>query len=316
MRKLFLFSIICLLSLTIKAQISVSPKEDVKLSTGKFDADHLALLKKTTTVFILRKSEEAELEAYQKLLDSAWTLTPIKVITVAEWNTYMKDAKYSFFTIDGFSTQTTMSRGSSYTNSHVYLHLWMYDPKSKSKKDRDKLSFARVELSPSFKTLSDFESVEGLYKRGVFRNWEIGTIANYLKVVNSYLAKGETRWLFMNEVDAKEIKKLKSEVLYIPETILIDFNKFTGDESKKQDKVKLMADYKFKYEIISVDKLNEMILTSEKPFYYLTYVKSSTDKYVTVQNSQTGKIIYNEYEAMSYIFKHWNMYRISKAVEK
>jgi hypothetical protein len=306
MRQLFLIALVAIVAQIATAQINVSPIEQVSLNVGKFKPENLALLKKTTTIFILRKSEEEEKEAYQKLLDSAWTYTPIKVITLAEWQHYLNSKEYSFLTIDGFTY------GSSLT---VYLHLWMLDPKGKSKKNPDKLTFARLELAPSQKTRASFKTVEDLYKTGEFQNWEIATMVNNLKVVNQYLTNGETRWLFSDEVDATDIKKLKKEVLYMPDNVLIGLALFAGNESKKQDETKVMEKYQFKYKIVTMDELNEKNLTDEKPFYYLIYTQA-TGKFVTIQNSKTGKIIYSAYSAMGSRMKDTDWTKLMYAMNK
>jgi hypothetical protein len=71
MKKLITLSILLLLWNQTFAQISVSPKEFVKLRKGSFDAKHLALLKSTTTIFPIRTCDEPYIEEYQKGIRSS-----------------------------------------------------------------------------------------------------------------------------------------------------------------------------------------------------------------------------------------------------
>jgi hypothetical protein len=101
----------------------------------------------------------------------------------------------------------------------------------------------------------------------------------------------------------QELNKLKTSTLYVPDYVLVKFNMFTGDESKQHKEEDLFEDYKLKYQVLSTKKLNDNILSDPAGFYYLLYVKSSTDKFVSVVNSKTGEIIYSEYTGVKYNLK-------------
>jgi hypothetical protein len=67
---------------------------------------------------------------------------------------------------------------------------------------------------------------------------------------------------------------------------------------------------------VSVKELNEKILTEKEPIYYLLYIKSSTDKYVTIINSITGEMLYTHYTPVSYNFKSDDIEDVQKAIMK
>jgi hypothetical protein len=309
MKKVMLFIMTLIAAQCLRAQINVGSVEEVTLRAGNFKPKELEALKKTTTIFIIRNSDEDELEYYQSLLDSVWDITKIKVIRESDWKLYKQKPQYSFFTIGGFVVTKEMRTGSA-SSSHLYLHLWMHNPESDNI-----LTFSRIELFPDFKTMSDMGSLN-LYHKGNIRNWGFRMIANNLQLVNQLLKKGETRWLFKEGEVPDELKHLKTQTLYVPDYVLIKANASTGDESERHDPKKLFQDYEFKYEILSLAQLNEKILTSENPIYYLTYVKSSTDKFINIQNSKTGKIIYSQYTSVSYNIKASDFKKISKAIAK
>ena len=68
--------------------------------------------------------------------------------------------------------------------------------------------------------------------------------------------------------------------------------------------------------MISTEELSEKILEDTDPFYYLVYIKSSTDKYVTIYNSVTGDIVYSRYKPLSYNFKGSDLKSLMEIIKK
>ncbi|MBK8966627.1 MAG: hypothetical protein IPM36_08060 [Lewinellaceae bacterium] len=68
--------------------------------------------------------------------------------------------------------------------------------------------------------------------------------------------------------------------------------------------------------MISNAELNRKIIEETEPFYYLVYIKSSTDKYVSVYNSQTGDLVYTTYTGISYNLKDKDLGKLESAVSK
>jgi hypothetical protein len=91
---------------------------------------------------------------------------------------------------------------------------------------------------------------------------------------------------------------------------------FTGDESKQHKEEDLFEDYKLKYQLVSTKKLNDNIVNDPSGFYYLLYVKSSTDKFVSVINSRTGEIIYSDYTPVKYNLKPGDLKDLYKKIMK
>ncbi len=228
-------------------------------------------------------------------------------------------------TIGGYETNTqfvnlykngSRSNGINYSNTHLYLELWTCDPnfftrrdQSKKKKvvfdNLDKIRVARIELFTDFKTLAD---PDNLYQveydgDGHIRNWGPGILKNYIQTLTSFLNKTEARKLYDEILNPAEIKNLKKETLFVPDYTLYKFNKFNGDESKRHDEKELFSDYKYNYKLLTTDELNQNILKGDGAFYYLIYIKSSTDKFLSVINSNTGEIIYSKYSPVSYNIK-------------
>lgn len=313
MQKIILLAITSLILNTMNAQIGVSYPTAYGQTGTIGDTLKLNPLKKTTTIFVVKDSEEEDIETYQELLDASWTITPIKVIKFSQLKNYIEDPKYSFFTIDAICIRSNASE-----TLHTYLQLWMYDPKSSptKKKEREKLVFATIFLLPKSQYMNSKTKIDDLYTEDAIFNWQIGIITNNIKVVNDYLMKNTERVSYKDEVDKEELKKLKSDTLYITDLVLIDFDPLTSDDSARKDQYELIKKYKYKCKIVSVSELNDLILSSETPIYYLNFIKSLGTKYVTIQNSITGKIIYGNVTAMSYNFKSKDLERLVKEIDK
>lgn len=308
-----LLFVVCL----VQAQVGVGPIEMVKLKPGKFSKEDISKLKASKTVFVYRENDD--LEALQKAIKEVWTITEISFVPFSEMKKIdLKNS--SIFSIAGVNTNVTrMSSGMNYDNTHIYLSLWMLGKSKKGKKV--KKSYCRIELHPTFR---DYSMVTGprnkdglnyLYEEGTLKNWTVGFLKNYLKNVNDLLLEQEERWLYKSGKD-NEVKKLKGKTLYIVDYAMVKFNKFTGDESKRLKEQKIFKSYPHKYQIIDREELSKKILESEKSFYYMVYVKSSTDKYIYVFNSKTGAIVYSKYKGASYNLKDSDLKDLAKAIKK
>lgn len=95
---------------------------------------------------------------------------------------------------------------------------------------------------------------------------------------------------------------------------MVEFGKFTGDESKNHDPEKIFKSYPYTYELIDAEDLSEKILSGEE-FYYMVFVKSSTDKYLTIFNSVSGEIIYSKYSPASYNVKDSDFKDLAKSMK-
>jgi len=101
--------------------------------------------------------------------------------------------------------------------------------------------------------------------------------------------------------------------VYVTDCVLIEMNKWNGDESKRLDEKEIFEDYKYPYKLLTVKELNSKILNEKEPFYYLAYVKVSPLKCINIIDSQTGEIIYSD-KSTSYNFKPSDMKDIGKII--
>ncbi len=146
------------------------------------------------------------------------------------------------------------------------------------------------------------------------KNWQPFFLRNYLKFINDKMLAGEERSLYKKEKDAKELKKLKKEILYIADYAMLKFNMLTGTEEKRLKEKKIFKKYPYKYKLVSAKKINQM-LEDGKPIYYMVYVKSSTDKYLTIFNGKTGELVYTKYKPISYNLKSKDLAKLAKLID-
>ena len=310
-----------LLSAQLHAQIQIE------------NLDQLDRIKNGTTYIVMKNPEAEKSQPYIEIFKKYWTISDFKFIKYSEIENYIAEEN-SFFTIGGYETNTQFMKlysdgsqrsGINYSNTHLYLELWLGSEKYFKKKkgeefeDDDKVQVARIELFTDFVTLSnpDFLYFADYDHNYHIRNWSPGVLKNYLQTLSSLLDSKKERSLFENIHKHKDLKKLKRKTLYVPDYTLIKFNKFTGNESKRLKEEKIFKKYPFKYKLIDMEDLSKKILDpNEEPFYYLIYIKSSTDKFLTVINSQTGEWIYTDYSPISYNIKDKDLKELAKKIGK
>ncbi|WP_179021111.1 hypothetical protein [Winogradskyella forsetii] len=320
--KFFLAAFLFSLAVTFNAnsQIAIS------------NISEITKIKNGTTYIAMKDPDSEKAKEYINVFKNNWTISKIEFIKYSEIEKYLSPEN-SFLTIGGYETNTQFIKlyengrrknGINYSNTHLYLELWTCDTdyfQNKKKKkefgNSDKIQVARIELYTDFETLSDPDKIfqSDYDMNGHVRNWGPGILKNYIQALMSYLNKNEDHKLFSEIFNEQEMNNLNNEILYVPDFVLTKFNKFTGDETKKHDEEKIFKDYELKYELITIDELNEKILTDTSRFYYLIYIKSSTDKYVSVINSQTGDIIYSTYSPGSYNLKSKDLKNLQKKIQ-
>lgn len=318
MKKTMLFNFNCLLilfgfAITSTAQMSISNAEDI------------AALKSGITYFGVEDPNAEKTKEYIKILKENWTFNTIEVIPISELPKYYTPEN-SYLTIG------LIDKNMSYTRTvttpdfkdvkvtnlpiyHQYFELWKYnnkyfekEPEKRSRKDKYVNQIARLEIFMDDFTLRNPYTIfdTGYSNENHLRNWGPGIFKNQIQELQRLLSKGENDGLFSKIFDKDNLQKLKGEMLYIPNYIFVKRNKFNGNESERFEEKELMEDYELEYKIISIEDLNSKILNGEEIFY-LSYIRSNTDKFISIVNSKTGEVIYTIYRPMSYNFSDKDM---------
>lgn len=313
--RIVIISLILLATTNTFGQINVGPNENYQLKTGEFEQANLNKLKSSKTLFVYRDSDNVNLELFESTLSEVWDYTELEFVSYKEYTSRTYDESYSFFTIGGRHQIKTSSSDMVTRNTHIFLTLWMIN-------GNKKLTFCRIELYPTFTTYQKAKDTEDnvslmvkhLYEESKLHNWNLLYLKNALQLVNEKLTKSDEHWIANSEVYS-DLSHLKNDTLYIPEYTLIKFGAFTGDESKRHNVKKLFKKYPYPYKVLSMEELLEKALHSEKPLYYLSYIKSSTDKYVSVVNAKTGELLYSDYSPVSYNIKDKDFKKLAKEIK-
>lgn len=310
----------CLLVFLVAAQVSFG---QIAIS----NVGEIEKIKSGTTFVAMKDPNALKSKEYQDAFQKNWTFSKVAFIKYTDIEKNIAPNN-SFITIGGFTNSVQSIGGSGnadYSNTHLYLELWttngnfVYNPKKRKHFDnKDKIQIGRIELFTDFASLIN---PDNLYKsdydsNGHIRNWGAGILSNYIQNLTVLLNKGQEQKLFSEIVNKDELKKLSNETLFVPDYVLTKFNKFTGDESKKHEEKEIFDDYKLKYKLLSTSELNTKIINEKTPFYYLIYIKSSTDKFISIVNSITGEFIYSAYTPLSYNIKSGDLKDIQKAIQK
>jgi hypothetical protein len=289
------------------AQSSLAdPKDELLLLKKNYADEIIKQLKATKTVFFYKKDNSPSIDSIKKAISSAWNLTPIIFDDIEKFQSYATNPEYSYFIIEGVTTTTSSSTGT-YSNTHYYLTLRLF--KEVSKKGKVKTTgLCRIELYPNFETMeiganggNAEKVITTLYNRGVFYNWSPILLKAQLASVSTNLKNNTRPWLFEDIKDDNLTHLLSKDTLYVPQSLLIGFNAFTGKEKNKSENV--FSSYRYKYRICSDSELFNIFETEKRGRLLFEYVKSSTDKFISVYDLKEKKIIYKKYTPISYNLK-------------
>ena len=282
----------------------------------------VAKLKQGTTYFAMKDPASPKAIAYVDAIKKAWTLNKVECIKYTDVEKNIAPNN-SFVTIGANMTTSNSTLAS--TETRIYLELWTtngkytYDPKKRRHFNQaDKISIATIELFADFYAQNN---PSALYKMdydaaGHFKNWGTGILANYLQQLTVLLNKG-TDCLAKTEIANKEeLSKMSTATLFIPDYVLTKFNKNSDDESKKYTDKEIFDGFSQSYKVLPLAELNDKIANNPTPFYYLLLIKTPTEKFVTVTNSQTGEIIYMGFTGSAANFKSSDLKELQKAALK
>lgn len=296
-RKLFALYLAVLCSVTTIAQYA-----DIRaaISSQKFSDEVMAQLKATTTVFFYSKQQKSEIEPIKQAVTDGWKLTPLIFDDISKFDKYASNPKYSYFVIEGFTKQSNYT-----SNTHYYINLRLFKEVTK-KGNIVSTGLCRIELYPNTQTLNmgsgkSDEVVDNLYTKGGFYNWSPILLKAQLEAVSSNLEKSFKPDHYIEIKDKDLTNILSTDTLYVPKSLLMSFNALSGKEKEKPETI--FDVYKYKYRICTDEELFDVFQISKTGRLLFEFVKSSTDKFVTIYDLQQKKIIYRNYTALSYNLK-------------
>lgn len=296
------------------AQSSIADRKDQFVMIKKtFGDDIINQLKATKTVFFYKKDKASKNDSLETAISSAWNLTPIIFEDISNFQKYASDPQYSYFSIEGVNTETSSSSGS-YSNTHYYLTLRLF--KEVDKKGEIKtLGLCRVELYPNYNTIKigatggkSATVINKLYDKGIFYNWTPILLKAQLAAAETNLKSNIRPGLFEDITDGNLTQILSKETLYVPKNLLMSINALSGKE--QNDKEDVLSGYRYKYKVCDESEFYTIFEKEKRGRLIFEYVRSSTDKFVTIYDLKNKKIIYKKYTPVSYNLKRKDLERI------
>ncbi|WP_445453208.1 hypothetical protein [Flavobacterium sp. 25HG05S-40] len=306
-----------ILKLLVVTSVSTNSFSQIAIS----NTSEIEKIKTGTTFFAMKDPDSPKAAAYVEAIKKSWTLSKVSFIKYSDVEKNIAPNN-SFVTI---GAKMTSSNSSSVTETNFYLEFWttngkfVYDPKKRKHFNQDdKIIIATVALFPDFTTQNNPSS---LYKMdydasGHLKNWSSAIVGNYIQQVVMLLEKGTALTSKTTFFNKEEVHQLSSQTLYIPDYVLTKFAKNSADDSKKISEKELMENSTLSCKFLSTTELNEKIISATAPLYYLLLIKTNTDKWITVTNSQTGEIVYSAYSNSSGNFKPSDLKELQKAIQK
>ena len=316
MRKFFIFTLFLAVTFGVYGQVSVGrssigPFKDFR--KGEYD-----LIKSKHTIFVVDDFSVAD---FDKIAKSVWTITPYTVVTRAIFENdrekYITESN-AIMLVEGYVRTVTSSSGM--TTEYVYVNYGYFYPTDIKKNKKNELKYDRNEIASVFLS-GDSATMWELIRTANFGdlnkmyNYRLGYFKNYLQYINDLLRDKDYAFAYDKWYDKKEIKALATATLYVPDYMKTKSVWGYKDEERANPD-ELFKKYDFKYQFIDDAALNDKILAGGKEdFYYLMYTRVNGQKIISVINGRTGKIIYKDYQTMSYSIKPKDLSELSSAID-
>lgn len=287
--------------------------------------DRIPELKNGTTYIVMKDPDFPGAKEYIEMFKRIWTISKIQFIKYSDVHNHYGKGNY-FLSMGGykFADQYTLMFGGLFSGAdgntnyypkaawfeetHIYLELWTCTDNFLEKKGDKELKLnntiqlARIDLYTDIPAYDDpkYLYAEEYNSTVRIRNWGVGILENYVQSMMTYFNHNQERKLYSATTNKAELAKLKTETLYVPNYVLIQYDKKTNGETGKHLESDLFKKYTLKHKLLTIEELNAKIVNKQEPIYYFIYVKSRVDKFVSVVNSVTGEMIYARYTPMSY----------------
>ena len=279
------------------------------------DNKKLEKIKKGNTYIMVGSTKFPGADEYLKAVKKDWTLSKgIDYLSPDNPGNISPDD--SFLSLEAL----TETRGS-LVNIYYYLSFWTckesYFKKKRDLKRSDHELVAKVCLSvdPKAFAAKSFFKDHDFDGGGLLHNWSPGMLRNYLQQLTRLLNTEKKVKVQDDILNKAELVNLSKETLYVPDFNLLGFSPFLG-RKKAADEEKIFEDYPYPYKIVSKAELDQVILDSDKPSYYLIFIKDSSNKVVCVVNSNTGETVYSNAKSFSYNLKSGDVKDLLKEINR
>jgi hypothetical protein len=232
----------------------------------------------------------------------------------------MNDLENDFLfmiTYDYLRTYSTYTDGSSGPTSNFvdfYLTLSQKTEKGYTVLSNSSLSISGPTMVDVCRTgKSPEEIIYNQYKTATVFSWNFAYLGTIMHTVSSKLPDGKI-YSSIDNPDG-DLSGLKEKKLYITDAIEIKQNRFNGSEKTIDQKAAVDKAYDYAHEIVSNEKLNDLITSGEKGYVFM-FQKIGRGKVSIVLDLSTMEIIYHNREYNQYAFDKKDISRLNKAIAK
>lgn len=323
----FLLLVLLISYSTVFSQIRIGDFESAKYGFSKLNEKDLERFKLSKTIFFF--TDQFTLEEYDKILKENWTVTPYIIKDISEFKNYKFKAGESYFRPTNYTI--SLSKGQVQSSSYLFFNnvLNLIDDVKINKKGKRKMSITKI--SDIYFTgdinarMSAFLNAENT--KGSMVNYKLGYLKNFFQNISNTLVEGRSVEIY-DDLATVELKRLKTDTLYIDKSVILGFDKITNKKLLKMLEKRnalenidaiitnLSENYPYPFKIVSTEELNDKILNTNVDFYYLMNNQLNSNKVITVFNGKTSDIIYNNHSKMSYKIKSKDLKRIVTKIEK
>lgn len=314
MKRLIIFLV--LFNISLKAQIVVGGYNAFSHDPKENKLDFINLLKSKKTIFVLPPNFSKD--EYIKVISEVWDITPFEVTWHQTHEKELKQEMFDKFNRDNhsFFYLTSLTIHTKYDFLFNTLDLKVYGNKRTDKKGKEVFNehrIATIFFTPSIgqRANSSAKTVDAID----FINYDLGHLKTYLRFINNKLKNNEYVNCYDESFKKEDFIKLKSKKLIIPESVKLRYSSTSRTKGEIIDENELLKDYKYSYEFVSDENLNQMLLNDED-IYFLDYGQVNADKFISIISSKTGEIVYSEFTSLSYNIKSSDFKSISKLIEK
>ena len=255
-------------------------------------------------------SDTAKDHLYRNLLEEHWDFTELEFHSYKQYLKSKDQEGYSFLLFGDDHITSGLSE-----SNYLYWELWTWYAPNGDWSQKKKILFARLEFYPDPETTFNPSNIYD-YRfdtEGHIMNWTPGMFKNYVQELQDLISRQEERPISKFYVEPENLAKVKDETLYIPDYVLDQYNANLVSQGKISAK-ELMSDYPYKYKVVSNAELSKMILDSNEPLYYLLFVRSNSDKFISIVEGQSGAFLYTRFTPISFSVKRPDIKKLVKVL--
>lgn len=326
MKKYNLTLLLILLVVNSYGQINVGKSKSwaniyvTELKQNVFDE-----IKNSKTIFVI--PNELDENGFKKIINDVWTINDIVFVTEDNFedNKFSKNVIIKLINQEGRKDKVIIGSAEpdKTVKEYIIFNFSLFTPSQNR-------AVAQIFFTPNIKKreiITNSSNRKSALEKIIikkkqkknkeiagFYNFDLGYIKNYFQFLNNRLENNLNVKLRDYYVDKHEVKNLKKSILFAPEWMMKRYDPFSSSIKRIEKPEKYFSKYKYNYEVISNEELNNKILNSKEDFYYLMHTQVNENKIISVINGKTGNMIYRKTSKTSYNIQPKDISHLNKEI--